>query len=182
MRTVAVAYRSLHPERTSAAIKDAEAAREAAIEAMTAFTEDLLGPGFVMVGSHNFDGSIWPTGFTRDGSFTRDTDVKPGLRFDAKKRELVPAKRTDEGRAMVARLDALAFRHPYIDGLGGIVHAKDGDRGYFTGWSFDVFAGEVFATLSVPTLDEGSQKAAIAESWTPVPLSEFHAAREQVTA
>lgn len=176
--------RSLRPEVTGPAVEAANKARAEAASRALAWTE-ARWPWLVPMQWAQFDGSFSIAGFVSAEGLTHAEPVPDGMRYDPKARHIVPAKRTDEGKALVPLIRALAFTYPRIDGLGGIVHGyADGPeveshlrRGYFTGWSFHVLGGAVFATLPVPYPDKRDVDAG-GDRWTPAKLSEFYAAKE----
>ena len=140
----------------------------------------------------HFDGSFAPVGFGMKCGTSRPDPLPVGLRWDAKSKAIVPAKRTDEGKALERELGTLAFSYPLIDGLGGIVHATKTPpgtpshlaRSFFTGWTFFDLGEQVFAAIGLPHLDDRSALAVINEGdrWAIVRLSAFHLALEQVAS
>lgn len=195
MSRINLAVRSLHPERTATAVREADTARAAALDAVNAFTTERF-PGLDARAFFHYDGSFGVSGFGVTDGLTRMVEPPTGLRYDAKAKMLVPAKKTDEGKALAKEMSALGFRYPHIDGLGSIVHGYVGGpdlprherQGYFTGWTFHALSRadgstEVYATLPVEHLDERAQNRVIDEgdTWEPVRLSAFHAAFEEHT-
>lgn len=184
MSNVRSAYRSLRPEITKAAVIEAREARNAAIDRLTQYTEDRFGPNLAAMTFQAFDGSFWPTGFVVEQGITARHAVPTGMRYDSKKNQIVPAKRTEEGKALVKELDSYGFSHPFIDGLGGVICGFNGDPNdrynqarYFLGWTFEVLGEHVFAVLPVEHLDDRCDLT----SWVKVPMSEYWSAKEAAT-
>lgn len=195
-------YRSLHPDETVAAVRAARQARKDAFEAARAFTDALFGdvaPGVTMTATafFGFDGSFSVSGFKVEGvGFTSRVPLPTGCRYDEKSKSIVPARRTDEGKALAQQMRDLTFTFPHIDGLGGIVfgfhdsippqdEVRHSSPCYSTGWKFHTFdrldgTTEVYATLPIGCFDTRPRDAAPVDEtrWEKVRLSAFHAARE----
>lgn len=190
---VRYAVRSLRPEITAPAVLTAESARREALEAAQGFVAERF-PGFVPTAFFHFDGSFGVSGIALDQGVTARAEVPVGMRYDSKRKCIVPAKRTEEGKALAKEFDTLGYSSPRIDGLGGIVSGFNGDpdaprherQGYFLGWAFHVLTRtdgttEVYATLPVEHLDDRQQNETIdgGDAWEPVRLSMFHLAVEE---
>jgi hypothetical protein len=181
------AWRSLRPEITALNVREIDASRSEAIALLEAFIADNFGPGLTPTSFSRWDTSFSPTGFVVEQGFTSRHPVPPGMRYDSKTKHIVPAKRTDEGKAIAKKLDDLAWSKPFVDGLGGIVAGFNGNpdadrfdqQHYLLGWTFQVFtdaAGveQVFAVLPVEHLSDNCDMT----HWEKVPLSQYYAARE----
>lgn len=175
----AFVVRSLRPGVTIPAVRKADKARKKARKAVLAWVDENY-PGMAASTYEHFDGSFHATGlFAIEGS-TSSLPIPEGMRYDKSLRAFVPAKRTDEGKAIARQMAEFTFTYPRIDGLGGIVTVADQSSHYFTGWKFRVLDGHVFAALSKPILKDRPSLAVIeaGDRWVEVALSEFHIAQE----
>jgi hypothetical protein len=100
-------------------------------------------------------------------------ELPAGWRFDGAKRDVVPAKRTPEGKEIVQTLAGLTLHGDRFPGCPGILFAE----------GFSVFprvakiGDDYFLTLSKVPREEKAN-ALDPDIWEPVKLSEYHAALE----
>lgn len=161
--------RAVDDEAAAKEIEDARAARIKAFDEM----ERYCATRFIVEMEHYAFGSP-AGGFSLTGFKPKDPRaITPGqvgsltaagLRWDAKERVYVPAKRTDAGKALVKEMKAFSFSYPYIQGLGGVITTSDTppdtpthlSKHYFSGWHFWVYdTGPVEEDLTIdpPTGD-----------------------------
>jgi hypothetical protein len=134
-------------------------------------------------------GTDTPTGMEAVG--TEWIEFPAGWRFDPKKRHLVPALRTEEGKALARRL-AEAAGHPWRQSSPtvGIPHDlrieradKGGEHVYNAGISYDVeneILYQLWGSAKVyPALADALANSGI--EWTEVPQSEWVAIDERLS-
>lgn len=166
--TVAVAYKARRPEL----ISDYLAKRDAVVTEwrtrVDAFKAS-IGDREV-IGTSFFDGGWAITGF-RARKYGEELPV--GWRFNGAKLDVVPAKRTPEGKEHVATLAGLRLPGDTHPGCPDILFAE----GFSIFPRITTAGGGHFLTLSKVPLDEQANRID-SDVWEPAKLSEYHAALE----
>lgn len=166
--TVAVAFKTKQP----ALIADYFAAREATVaewhtkvDAFKASVGDLE-----VVGIRFFDGGFSVSGF-RAAKY--GDELPAGWRFDGAKKDVVPAKRTPEGKEAAKSLDGLRLAGNSYPGAPDIMFAD----GFSLFPRVEQVGDDFYLTLSkAPLAERGNSLDP--DIWEPVKLSEYHAALE----
>ena len=185
MSTPRIAFRAIDPKAVQTEIEHGQEVRAAAIAAVEAFTDehfpDTTASVFV-----RFDGSFSVTGFIREGAwFDNAREIPAGMRVDSKTRNLEPALRTAEGRAIGAQLKALRYTTSPVGGISGIFTGTVGEQGFICAPQFHVLTRkngdtEVYMTFSVDTLrDRDDARVMATGAWKSVRRSAFYAALEE---
>jgi hypothetical protein len=166
--TVAVAFKTKNP----ALIADYFAAREVTASDWRAKVDAFKSSigGREVTGTSFYDGGWAVTGYRAE---KYGEELPAGWRFDGAKRDVVPAKRTPEGKEIVQTLAGLTLHGDRFPGCPGILFAE----------GFSVFprvakiGDDYFLTLSKVPREEKAN-ALDPDIWEPVKLSEYHAALE----
>jgi hypothetical protein len=170
--TVAVAFKTKQPSL----IADYLAARESMVyhwrATVDAFKESLGGRE--IVGTGFFDGGFAVTGYRAE---KYGEDLPAGWRFDGAKKDVVPAKRTPEGKKLAAFLGELELPGNSYPGCPDILFAE----GFSIFPRVEKIGDDYFLTLSKAPLDKPAN-AVDPEIWEPVKLSAYHAAIEDAEA
>lgn len=131
---------------------------------------------------HSHTGAGWFNGFLRNEYFIglvapKDGKLAPGWRIDRKSGAMVPARRTPEGKALAAEMDAL--RNGPVFTVAGMPQDARGEStrdGGIRAYTFNEELGDGF--LEVTWGCAVPQDQIDFEIWTRVPLSQWHAERE----
>lgn len=169
--TVAVAFKTKNP----ALIAEYFAAREVTAsgwrDKVDAFKASIGGRE--VIGTSFFDGGWSVTGYRADKF---GEELPAGWRFDGARRDVVPAKRTPEGKAVVETLAGLRLPGNTYPGCPDILFAE----------GFSIFprvtkiGDDYFLTLSKVPREEKANEIDPG-IWESVKLSEYHAALEAET-
>lgn len=181
--TPALVYKSVIPEKHRPIVEANQAGRAAAVEAMEALAASLV-PGANAWAFQDVTSAISMTGISLD--YYSDVEIPIGMRRDTKARGyvLVPAKRTEEGKALAQRMHDLAFKPASLGAPSQILAVTDGVHDYWGSASFEILDGEVYATYRRP-LRPGKRDKGIVDAdpnWVEILLSQFYAAREKASA
>lgn len=106
-------------------------------------------------------------------------EVPAGWRKDAKTGYIVPAKRTEEGKRIAERINALHYLS-YLPGLPQVASNETDPatgEGLIGGFAIEHIGDDWYATLSFEP-DNLTLNQIDAALWQRVPLSQFHAAQE----
>lgn len=190
IRNPGAVYRSNFPKKHRQIAAANEAARDKAIAAMQVLAESLV-PGSDAYGTHHHSGAVYMSGVKVPHGV--DVDVPVGMRWDTKARGgarvLVPAKKTEEGRALVKQMDALNHAPESLGAVSKILTVTDGANSWFASAVVEVIDDDVYATYLHPLDDRhrGARRSdreivAADEGWSEIPLSEFYAAREKASS
>lgn len=166
--TVAIAFKTKQPHL----IADYLAAREATVADWHAKVDTFKASvgNCEVVGTRFFDGGFGVTGFRA----AKDSDELPaGWRFDGSKKDVVPARRTPEGKAHAITLIGLRLPGNSYPGAPDIMFAE----GFSLFPRVEQIGDDFYLTLSKAPLAERGNDLDPAV-WEPVKLSEYHAALE----
>jgi hypothetical protein len=165
---VAVAFKTNQPSL----IADYLAAREEAVAEFNAKVEAFKATigGRQMFGTRFFDGGFAISGYRAE---KYGEELPAGWRFDGAKKDVVPAKRTPEGKEIAKTLSGLHLAGDSYPGCPDMLFTE----------GFSIFprvakvGDDFFLTLSKVPNDE-PRNAMDPMIWEPVKLSEYHAALE----
>jgi hypothetical protein len=186
----ALVYQSTVPDRHRPIVEANQANRTMAVEAMEALAASLI-PGANAWAFRSVTSAISMTGISLDRSpVAGDAKIPAGLRRDSKVRGfvLVPAKRTEEGKALAEQMRALAFKPASLGAPARILAVTDGVHDYWGSADFEVITHDdtvdVYATYRQPLRDGDRDKGIVDADpdWVEIPLSQFYAAREHAKA
>lgn len=165
--------------------------RATAGDRMQAYAESVI-PGGEAWAYQTDTGAMSMTGIKVPHGVKVD-EVPTGWRWDTKakrdNRILVPAKKTDEGKRAVTDMAAMAHKPTKLGPVSEVMTITNGTSRWFASAIIEILGDDVFATYFHPLDDEqrmgrpsDRERVEADPAWTPVPLSEFYAAREQHTA
>ncbi|MET4143873.1 hypothetical protein [Arthrobacter sp. UYCo732] len=129
--------------------------------------------GREVFGTSFFDGG-WAVAGYRAAKYGEE--LPAGWRFDGARLDVVPAKRTPEGKGHVATLAGLRLPGNTFPGCPDILFAE----GFGIFPRVETVGGDHFLTLSRVPLEDQSKRID-QDIWEQVKLSEFHAALEAET-
>lgn len=170
-----LAFKSSKPAEITAFLADRTAKQQAFDEKVAEFRKTVNGRE--LQGIRMFNGGFIVQGFAMN---RRNEELPAGWRQDGSSNRAVPAKRTPEGKAIAGRIAGLRLEGASIPGAPESLSTAMNPN---TGTGYEIFprlrtvGDEHFLTLSrVPADDDLARIDA--EAWTPVKMSEFHAALE----
>lgn len=183
IRTPGAVYKSATPAIHLPIAEANEAAQVQRGDQMQALAESLV-PGGTAYGTRHDHGGLSMFGI--DVTDVENVSVPTGMRWDTKakrgKKVLVPALKTDEGKAIAAQMRDLAFAPQSLGAVSKILIITDGTNSYFAAGVIEIIGTDVYATYHLPLSEDGkrSDKSLVDgdPGWTEIPLSEFYAARE----
>lgn len=169
MTSPAVAFKAKQPTLIADYLAAREATKADFNNRVTAFQESVGGR--TPFGTRFFDGGHTIEGFRAE---KYGEDLPAGWRFNGSRLDVVPAKRTAEGKAIAKQLAELALPGDKFPGAPRIMHAED--HALFP--RVTKAGDDYYLTLSkAPLTDIGVDLDP--EIWEPVKLSAFHTALEQ---
>lgn len=170
MTSVAVAFKAKQPTLLADYLAAREATKADFNTRVAAFQESVGGR--TPFGTRFFDGGHSIEGYRAE---KYGEDLPAGWRFNGARLDVVPAKRTAEGKEIARQLSALTLKGDTYPGAPAIMYSE----------SHSIFprvnkvGDDYFLTLSkVPLGDIGVDLDP--EVWEPVKLSVYHAALESV--
>lgn len=170
-----LAFKSSKPTEITAFLADRTAKQQTFDEKVAEVRKTVNGRE--LQGYRLFDGGFIVQGFAME---RRNEELPAGWRQDGASNRAVPAKRTPEGKAIAAQLVGLRLEGASIPGVPEFLYTAMDPS---TGTGYRIFPGlrtvgdEYFLTLSRVPDDEDLARIDAA-TWTPVKMSEFHAALE----
>lgn len=170
--TVAVAFKTKQPEL----IADYLAAREEAVAAFNTKVDAFKATigGREVFGIRFFDGGFSVSGYR---AVKYGEDLPAGWRYDGAKKDVVPAKRTPEGKELAKTLATLYLPGNSYPGCPDILFAE----GFSVFPRVNKVGDDYYLTLSKTLRDEKANEID-PEVWEPVKLSAYHAAIEDAEA
>lgn len=166
--TVAAAFKTRQP----ALIANYLAAREVDVTEFNAKVDAFKATigGREVFGIRFFDGGFSISGYR---AVKYGEDLPPGWRFDGAKKDVVPAKRTPEGKEIAKTLAGLRLKGNSYPGAPDIMFAD----GFSLFPHVEKIGDDFYLTVSRAPLSERGNNLD-PEIWEPVKLSEYHAALE----
>jgi hypothetical protein len=166
--TVAVAFKTKQP----ALISDYLEAREVTVAGFHAKVDAFKATigGKELFGTSMFDGGFLVAGYRAE---KYGEDLPAGWRHEGSRLDVVPAKRTPEGKEHAKALAALYLPGNSYPGCPEVLHAEN----HLVFPRVDKVGEDYYLTLSKVPIDRPANTLD-PDIWEPVKLSEYHAALE----
>lgn len=122
--------------------------------------------------------SFYDGGWSIRGYVMKDwEDLQHGWRRDGRSLNAVPAKRTEDGKALARELRSLDLPGNKYPGVPDVLHTPTvNGQGYMVFPRTELLGDQWWLTLSMAPDD--SRNGIDPQLWTPAKLSEYHAAKE----
>lgn len=154
---------------------DERARREESFRTQTAELAAELGCTQLVTATAGFD-TRYVKGYVPNGYYD---DPLPGFRLDTKNPNWrLPAKKTEEGKAMAKRLNAIRFVEPRDPGLPDIISGV----GFFGAFRVSKLGEHYYATVNFECKKKELDKEVDTLRWEQIPLSEYYRALEDSEA